>query len=156
MNRIKSFTLTLCPLLVLLTAYSYAGNTIPSPVGAVATIISPQDGAVVSSPVKVVFGVKKMVLMPAGTPHTDSGHHHLLIDQNVLPALNKPIPSDKNHVHFGKAQTEATLELSPGKHTLQLMLGDHLHRPHNPPVLSKQITIMVKSPVKKETTKTTK
>ena len=114
-----------------------------SPKGAKAYIISPADGATVSSPVTVKFGLDGMEVAPAGTDKPNTGHHHLLIDTN-LPAMAKPIPSDTNHKHFGKGQTETKLELKPGKHTLQLLLGDKAHVPHNPPVKSKKISITVK------------
>ena len=120
---------------------TYAGT--PSAKGAKAYIVSPEDGATVSSPVTVKFGLDGMEVAPAGTDKPNSGHHHLLIDTN-LPAMAKPIPSDANHKHFGKGQTEVSLDLKPGKHTLQLLLGDKAHVPHNPPVKSKKITITVK------------
>ena len=118
------------------------GNT-KSPPGAEVYIISPADGATVSSPVTVKFGLKGMGVAPAGIAFENSGHHHLLIDSD-LPPMSAPFPTDAKHVHFGKGQTEATVELPPGKHTLQLVLGDHLHTPHEPPVVSKKITITVK------------
>lgn len=107
-----------------------------------AYIIEPQDGAVVSSPVKVVFGLSGYGVAPAGTMKEHTGHHHLIIDA-PLPDLSKPIPADAHYKHFGGGQTETTVELPPGKHTLQLLLGDQSHVPHNPPILSKQITITV-------------
>lgn len=114
-----------------------------APEGAEAYIVSPKDGETVSSPVHVVFGLKNMGVAPAGVKYPNSGHHHLIIDA-PLPAAGKPVPADDNHVHFGKGQTETMVKLKPGKHTLQLILGDHLHIPHNPPVSSKKITITVK------------
>lgn len=105
--------------------------------------IAPEDGAVVTSPVKVKFGLDGMGVAPAGVNVKNTGHHHLLVDTD-LPPLDKPIPSDENHIHFGGGQTETTLELEPGRHTLQLLLGDHTHVPHDPPVASKKITITVK------------
>lgn len=128
-------------LLLMLSTASHAGT--PSSKGAKAYIISPADGDTVSSPVMVKFGLDGMEVAPAGTDKPNSGHHHLLIDTK-LPAMNKPIPSDDNHKHFGKGQTETKLDLKPGKHTLQLLLGDKGHVPHNPPVKSKKITITVK------------
>lgn len=101
------------------------------------------DGAVVSSHVTVTFGLEGMDVVPAGTEQEFSGHHHLLIDQAELPALDMPIPSDSVHVHFGKGQTSVDLELAPGQHTLQLILGNHLHIPHDPPVVSERVTITV-------------
>lgn len=115
----------------------------PSPVGAEAYIIAPQDGATVSSPVNVKFGLKGMGVAPAGIAFENAGHHHLIIDADT-PAADAPIAADANHVHFGKGQTETSLELKPGKHTLQLVLGDQLHIPHDPVVASKKITITVK------------
>ncbi len=107
-------------------------------------IITPANGATVKSPVTIKFGLKGMGVAPAGIEFANTGHHHLLIDLDKLPDLKQPIPADKQHVHFGAGQTETTLELAPGKHTLQLLLGDHLHRPHATPVVSEKITITVK------------
>jgi hypothetical protein len=115
----------------------------PSPPGAEVYFIAPADGATVSSPVTVKFGLKGMGVAPAGIAMENTGHHHLIIDAD-LPPLDAPIPADAQHVHFGKGQTETTIELKPGKHTLQLLLGDQLHVPHNPAVASKKITITVK------------
>ncbi len=105
--------------------------------------IEPADGQTVSSPVAVKFGLSGMGVAPAGTVRANTGHHHLLIDVEQLPALDKPVPSDQNHRHFGGGQTETQLELAPGTHTLQLLLGDATHTPHSPAVLSKKITITV-------------
>ena len=104
-------------------------------------IKSPVDGATVSSPVKIEFGLKGMMVSPAGTGPKNSGHHHLIVDGKV-PELDKPMGADVKH--FGKGQTETSLELAPGKHTLQLIMGDKMHTPHKEPVISKQITITVK------------
>jgi hypothetical protein len=114
----------------------------PAPAGASAFFIEPADGATVGRKVTVKFGLSGMELMPAGTSKPNSGHHHLLID-TPLPALDREIPSDLNHVHFGRAQTEAEITLTPGPHTLQLLLGDHEHLPHDPPIFSKVIRIQV-------------
>jgi hypothetical protein len=84
-----------------------------------------------------------MGVAPAGVDKPNSGHHHLLIDTD-LPPLDQPIPNDKNHLHFGLGQTEAYIDLPPGKHTLQLLMGDGDHIPHDPPVMSKKITIVVR------------
>lgn len=105
-------------------------------------IVSPVDGATVNSPVSVEFGIRGYALAPAGTQDEGTGHHHLLID-TPLPALGMPIPADANHLHFGKAQTSTELELEPGTHTLQLLLGDGNHVPHSSPLQSAQITITV-------------
>jgi hypothetical protein len=114
-----------------------------APAGAYAYFIEPADGAVVSSPVHVVFGLSGMGVSPAGFEHANAGHHHLLIDTD-LPDLDAPIPSDANHRHFGGGQTEADIELEPGTHTLQLLLGDYRHVPFDPPVVSERITIEVR------------
>jgi len=114
-----------------------------SPDKAMLYIISPQDGDTVSSPVKVIFGLNGMGVAPAGIKMKNTGHHHLLIDLNHLPDINLPIPSDEYHRHFGKGQTEALIELDKGEHTLQLILGDHMHIPHEPPIISKKIRIKV-------------
>jgi hypothetical protein len=106
-------------------------------------IIEPKDGAVVSNPVTVRFGLSGMGVAPAGVEKAKTGHHHLIIDTKVEDYEN-PLPADDNHKHFGGGQTETTIELSPGKHTLQLILGDHNHIPHKPIVESETITITVK------------
>lgn len=121
-----------------------AAAATPAPEGAEAYIISPADGAVVSSPVTVRFGLRGMGVAPAGTVNEKTGHHHLLIDLDGLPDMAMPIPSDAHHKHFGGGQTEASIELSPGTHTLQLLLGDLAHMPHVPPIVSEKITITVK------------
>ena len=105
-------------------------------------IESPENGALVQSPVEIVFALDGMELAPAGTYATDTGHHHLIID-NELPDLEMPIPSDKNHLHFGKAQDRVLLDLEPGLHTLQLLLGDGSHIPHQPPLISEKIEIRI-------------
>lgn len=115
----------------------------PSPPGVELYFLSPQDGATLASPVTVRFGLKGMGIAPAGVAMAHTGHHHLLIDAE-LPPLDRPIPADAQHVHFGKGQTEAEITLTPGEHRLQLLLGDHLHTPHDPPVVSKLITITVR------------
>ena len=104
--------------------------------------ISPVDGETVKNPVVVRFGLKNMGVAPAGVQMENTGHHHLLINTD-LPPLDQPVPAGDQHLHFGKGQTETKLTLTPGQHTLQLLLGDHLHVPHNPPVISEQITITV-------------
>ncbi len=123
---------------------AWAQERTPSPAGAEVYIISPKDGATVKSPVTIEFGLKGMGVAPAGVKFENTGHHHLLIDTDVPADLNAPLPTSDNVRHFGKGQTEATIELKPGKHTLQLVLGDDKHTPHNPPVMSKKITVTVK------------
>ncbi len=114
----------------------------PAPAGAKVTLLSPAAGASMKSPVTVTFAIEGMTLAAAGTNEPGTGHHHVLVDADI-PALDQPIPKDANHVHFGQAQTEGQLELAPGQHTLQLLLGDGNHVPHDPPVASGQITITV-------------
>jgi len=115
----------------------------PSSAGTEVYIISPKDGATVHNPVRVQFGLKGMGIAPAGVKFENTGHHHLLIDTDAPSDMSKPLPATDKIVHFGKGQTETTLTLSPGKHTLQLLLGDAYHIPHEPPVISKKITITV-------------
>jgi len=122
---------------------TYADDRMASPADAQAYIISPKDGAKVSSPVTVQFGLKGMGIAPAGVKIENTGHHHLLIDTDAPTDATQPLPASDKVVHFGKGQTETSLKLTPGKHTLQLLLGDSTHVPHNPPVLSKKITITV-------------
>jgi hypothetical protein len=118
------------------------GERTPAPVGAKVFIIEPADGATVSSPVTVKFGAENVEIAPAGTDNPNSGHHHLLIDAEASD-VNSAVPSDDHHIHYGKGQTEASIALTPGKHTLQLLLGDKNHIPHDPPVESKAVTITV-------------
>jgi len=115
-----------------------------APHGAKVFIESPKNGATVGQDVTVKFGVKGVVIKPAGDATPDSGHHHLLIDAKELPPASAPIPNDATHKHYGKGQTEDTIHLEPGKHTLQLDLGDAAHMQFAPPVVSKKITITVK------------
>jgi hypothetical protein len=103
----------------------------------------PLEGAVVGTKFKVWFGTRNFGVAPAGVQKAGTGHHHLLIDVD-LPPLDQPIPNDHNHLHFGLGQTETIVELPPGKHTLQLLMGDENHVPHDPPVMSKRITIYVR------------
>ena len=106
-------------------------------------IISPKDGEEVSSPVEVIFGLQGMGIAPAGINFPNTGHHHLLIDLDQLPDLKSGIPADAQHMHFGKGQTQALIELDPGEHSLQLLLGDWMHVPHETPVVSEKIKILV-------------
>tara|TARA_B100000242_G_scaffold55868_1_gene33505 strand:- start:2195 stop:2593 length:399 start_codon:yes stop_codon:yes gene_type:complete len=106
--------------------------------------IEPKDGEIVNGPVKIVFGLSGMGVAPAGIDFPNTGHHHLLVDLENLPDLSKPIPANKNFIHFGKGQTEAILELPKGKRTLQLLMGNYLHIPHKEPVISDKITIFIK------------
>ncbi|MYH69128.1 MAG: DUF4399 domain-containing protein [Gammaproteobacteria bacterium] len=136
MYRLLILLLALCPFSV------PAQERTPASGNAELYFISPADGATVSNPVTVRFGLKNMGVAPAGIKYDNSGHHHLLVDTE-LPALDFPIINDGNHLHFGGGQTEATVELPPGEHTLQLLLGDFAHIPHDPAVMSERITITV-------------
>ena len=115
----------------------------PSAEGAKVYFIEPNDGDVIAGPeVVVIFGLSGMGVAPAGIEMKNTGHHHLLIDVDEID-MNMPIPSDAKHKHFGGGQTETIIELEPGEHSLQLILADHLHIPHKPPVVSEVITITV-------------
>lgn len=118
------------------------GKPQPAPEGAVVYIVSPKDGKAVKSPVLVRFGLKGMGVAPAGVNMPNTGHHHLIIDGAKVD-MTLPLPMSDQVRHFGGGQTEAEIELAPGKHTLQLVVGDFLHIPHNPPVASKVVTITV-------------
>lgn len=123
-----------------LSLNAFAGT--PSSENAELYFITPSDGNIVSSPVTVKFGLRNMGVAPAGVQVENTGHHHLLIDTD-LPALNQPVPKDNQHLHFGNGQTETELGIAPGTHTLQLLLGDFSHVPHDPPLVSEKITITV-------------
>ena len=120
-----------------------ADGRTPSSDGAEVYIITPVDAERVSSPVTIKFGLRGMDVAPAGTEKAHTGHHHLIIDA-PLPPFNEPIPSDDNYRHFGGGQTEVTLDLGLGNHTLQLLLADHNHIPHEPAVHSGRIIINVR------------
>ena len=128
---------------------SIAGET-PSPEGAKVYFINLEDGASVKSPLKIQFGLSGMGIAPAGVDAENTGHHHILLNRPALgegedgaDEFDYNLPADENHIHYGKGQTEATLELAPGKHTLQMVFGDKDHIPHNPPVVSEVITVTV-------------
>lgn len=136
-------------LIATLGSVASAGET-PSAPGAKQYIVNLKDGDTVSSPVTVIFGLSGMGVAPAGVDKPNTGHHHIFLDRPPLgegedgaDELDANIISDENNLHYGKGQTEATLELAPGKHTIQLVLGDKDHIPHNPPVSSQVITITV-------------
>ncbi len=114
----------------------------PSPDGARVFFVTPSDGDTVSSPVSIEFGIEGMSVVAAGDTTPNSGHHHLIVDAD-LPDLSMPVPSTENYIHFGDGSSSTEIELEPGTHTLQLLLGDHLHIPHDPPVSSETITITV-------------
>ena len=119
-----------------------AGGPTPSGQGAEVYFIDLKDGANVPAKLKLYFGLRNMGVAPAGSDRENSGHHHLLVDTE-LPPLDKPIPNDFNHLHFGAGQTEAEITLKPGQHTLQLLMGDKDHVPHTPPVMSQRIRVRV-------------
>ncbi len=115
-----------------------------APAGVELYFISPKDAETVPADVSVRFGLRGMGVSPAGTLMKGTGHHHLLIDVDSLPPLDQPIPADDHHKHFGGGQTETSITLTPGKHTLQLDLADALHMQFDPPIVSKKITVTVK------------
>lgn len=146
----KQLAFALLTCLGFLTSDAMAGGETPSNPQAQGYIVNLDNGAVVSSPFTVVFGLSGMGVAPAGTDKAMTGHHHLLIDvppfgqgEDGAEQLESSIPADENHIHFGGGQTETVLDLPKGIHTLQLVLGDLNHVPHSPPVVSDVITITV-------------
>ena len=105
--------------------------------------VSPTNKETATSPITIKFGIKGMNIIPAGVDKPMSGHHHLLINIEKLPDMKMPIPADKNHLHFGKGQTETVIDLPKGKHSLQLLLGNYMHVPHEEPFFSEKIEIFV-------------
>ena len=134
LKRIKAGVFVL-----LLGSWSYAGGLHAAEV----YFISPTDGEVIGTEVTVRFGLRGMGVTAAGFEAPNTGHHHLLIDMTQLPDLTLPLPKTEQSRHFGGGQTETVIQLSPGKHTLQLVLGNHLHVPHDPPLISAKITVVV-------------
>jgi hypothetical protein len=129
--------------LLAFTTLALAQDRTASPAGAEVYLITPKDGATIHGPVRVVFGLKGMGIAPAGVKFDNTGHHHLLVDTAVPDDLSLPLPSTQKILHFGKGETETVLNLPPGTHTLQLVFADRNHIPHDPAVVSKQITITV-------------
>ena len=129
---------------ILTSAWSQdeSGSVLPFPEGAEAYFIILKNGDKVKSPVTVHFGLRGMGVAPAGVERDNTGHHHLLIDEPEID-LGLPLPSTDQVRHFGGGQTEVVLELEPGLHTLQILLGNHAHIPHDPPVMSEKITIVI-------------
>lgn len=128
------------------TAFTAAAADNYWPADAKAYIVSPKSGAKVKSPVTVVFGLKGLGVAPAGVKFANTGHFHLLVDEELPKDLTVPLPSTDKILHYGKGQTEVTLDASklpPGKHTLQLVMGDETHIPHDPALVSKKITVTV-------------
>lgn len=128
----------------LVAAFAGAADRMAAPAGAEVYFIAPQNGAKLHSPVTIKFGLKGMGIAPAGIKFDNTGHHHLLVDTDLSDVkLDAPMPATDKIVHFGKGQTETTLALTPGKHTLQLVFADYLHQSFDPPLTSKKITITV-------------
>ncbi len=143
-------TILIALAMILAAPFAWAGGETPSNPDAKVYFVNLSDGDTVTSPVTVVFGLSGMGVAPAGTEAENTGHHHLLVDRPPLgqgedgaDELAYGLPSDDNHMHFGGGQTEVTLDLSPGPHTLQLVLGDAGHVPHATPIVSDVITINV-------------
>lgn len=134
--------ITLIGVVVLLTISSFANSGEKPDL----YFITPQDGATVSGEFTIQFGLRGMGVAPAGVEKDNTGHHHLLIDVDTMPAMDMPLPSTDQVRHFGGGQTETTLKLPPGEHTLQLVLGNYAHIPHEQPVMSKKITVIVAEP----------
>jgi Domain of unknown function (DUF4399) len=131
------------PLLLAIAGAAMAQT--PAPPNAVVYFINLKDGDTVTNPFKIRFGLRGMGVAPAGVDKPNTGHHHLLVDSTLTPEQAKePLPADEHHLHFGGGQTETTLTLPPGRHTLQLVLGDWSHVPFNPPIVSPTITVDVK------------
>jgi Domain of unknown function (DUF4399) len=128
----------------LMAAFAVAADRMAAPAGAEVYFIAPQNGAKVHSPVTIKFGLKGMGIAPAGIKFDNTGHHHLLVDTDLSEVkLDAPMPATDKILHFGKGQTETSLTLTPGKHTLQLVFADYLHQSFDPPLTSKKITITV-------------
>ena len=139
----KTLTASIAFAALIIGGTAVAGES-PAPKNAYLYIGWPNDGEVVhKSNFRVWFGLRKMGVAPAGVEKSKTGHHHLIVDA-PLPPMDEEIPSDKHYFHFGKGQTETRVTLTPGTHTLQLLLGDHNHVPHNPPVMSRKVTVTVK------------
>jgi hypothetical protein len=127
-----------------LAAAAFAQPRARAPAGAKVYFIAPQNGATMQNPVVVKFGLKGMTIAPAGTQADNTGHHHLLVDTDLRELnLTAPLPATDKVLHFGKGQTETTLTLTPGKHTLELLFADYEHMSFDPPLHSKKITITV-------------
>jgi hypothetical protein len=128
----------------MLAAFAVAADRMAAPAGAEVYFITPHNGATVHSPLTVRFGLKGLGVAPAGIKFDNTGHHHLLVDTDLSEVnLNVPMPATDKILHFGKGQTETSLTLPPGKHTLELVFADYLHQSFDPPLHSKKITITV-------------
>src|SRR5688500_6246173 len=139
-------TLVICSVAVVVLA-GLVGAQVPrtkAPAGARAYVISPKNGETVSSTFTVQFGLKGTGVAPAGVTMANTGHHHLLIDVAQMPDMSMPLPATDKIRHFGGGQTETEVTLPPGQHTLQLVVGDFAHIPHDAPIASDKVTITVK------------
>lgn len=139
MKKLLTIALFMLPMAALASSLST-----PAPEGATVYFVTPADGETVPTTFTVKFGLSSMGVAPAGTEKENTGHHHLLIDLDEMPDLTLPLPSTDQIVHFGGGQTETTITLEPGTHRLRLLLGNHLHVPHTPPVMSPWIEVTVK------------
>jgi len=135
--------IALSAVLICLTSAAHAQGK-PAPKDALLYLVWPQNGATIKGGFWCRFGLRNMGVTHAGDDFQNTGHHHLLIDVSEALDPNEPIPQDKSHLHFGSGQTETRIELAPGKHTLQLVLGDAKHYPFSPPIVSDKITIRIK------------
>jgi uncharacterized protein DUF4399 len=143
--RLKTAFRCILPVLLAVGGAVLAQAQTAAPPNAVVYFINLKDGDSVKSPFKVQFGLSGMGVAPAGVEKPKTGHHHLLVDSTLTPEQAKePLPADEHHLHFGGGQTETTLTLPPGRHTLQLVLGDWSHVPFDPPIVSPVITVDVK------------
>jgi hypothetical protein len=146
-TKLSLLTFALCNL-TLSASFAHDGSSQPTikpstaPENASVYIISPKDGDIVAETFTIKFGLQGMGVSPAGFDKKNTGHHHLLIDAKKLPDLDKPMGGEVKH--FGGGQTQTEITLAKGKHTLQLILGDHKHMPHSPAVVSKKITVTVR------------
>jgi hypothetical protein len=135
---------TLAAFAVLVATPTFAEDHAAAPAGAEVYFLAPADGARIHGPVTVKFGLKGMGIAPAGIKFDNTGHHHLLVDLDVADVkLDAALPASDKILHFGKGQTETTLTLPPGKHTLELLFADFQHLSFDPPLHSQKITITV-------------
>ena len=135
--------IALSAVLICLTFAAHAQGR-PAPKDALLYFVWPQNGATIKGGFWCRFGLRNMGVTHAGDDFQNTGHHHLLIDVSEALDPNEPIPQDKSHLHFGSGQTETRIELAPGKHTLQLVLGDAKHYPFSPPIVSDKISVRIK------------
>jgi hypothetical protein len=135
--------IALSAVLICLTSAAHAQGKL-APKDALLYFVWPQNGATIKGGFWCRFGLRNMGVTHAGDDFQNTGHHHLLIDVSEALDPNEPIPQDKSHLHFGSGQTETRIELAPGKHTLQLVLGDAKHYPFSPPIVSDKISVRIK------------